>query len=384
MWDGEQRWWRWGQCCSSTIAAPPFASAGVRIAADRASVSVPGAGATVHFDPLRIGFADRDGTTVLRQLSGHAGASRVVPPVPRSQFGARGITAPDAVRAADASSSARSRSPSSRASSGTATSRPSPRRDRVRGGRGRGRAAAQGRPAPDRHDQRSERPHADRRRPPRTGPGNDRGLGTSRRSGRRRRDGRLVHGARRSGVPRLRRPSRLARSGRIRVLQLDPAGEPERARASAGRRRPGSIPTRTCSRTASTPPTTCSPRSSRPDRYGFLLDRDELSDWRLASDRPDAWQVQAASSRLDYVVAPGSSRSAIRRLTAITGRHRVPPRWALGPALDRLVQFPDAAGRRLRRRGPRATCATCGPTTWRSPPTGSRAGSSCRARSCAT
>jgi alpha-glucosidase (family GH31 glycosyl hydrolase) len=78
-----------------------------------------------------------------------------------------------------------------------------------------------------------------------------------------------------------------------------------------------------------------------PDRYGFLLDRDELSHWRLASDRPDAWQVQAASSRLDYVVAPGPSRSAIRRLTAIGGRHRLPPRWALGPALDRLVEFPS-------------------------------------------
>src|SRR4051812_4954523 len=25
--------------------------------------------------------------------------------------------------------------------------------------------------------------------------------------------------------------------------------------------------------------------------YGFLLDRDELSHWRIASDRPDAWQV---------------------------------------------------------------------------------------------
>ena len=78
-----------------------------------------------------------------------------------------------------------------------------------------------------------------------------------------------------------------------------------------------------------------------PDRYGFLLDRDELSDWRLGSDRSGAWQVQSASSRLDYVVAPGSSRAAIRKLTAITGRHRVPPRWALGPALDRLVEFPS-------------------------------------------
>jgi alpha-glucosidase (family GH31 glycosyl hydrolase) len=78
-----------------------------------------------------------------------------------------------------------------------------------------------------------------------------------------------------------------------------------------------------------------------PGRYGFLLDRDELSHWRMGFDRADAWQVQAAATRLDYVVAPGSSRSAIQRLTAIGGRHRVPPRWAIGPALDRLVEFPE-------------------------------------------
>lgn len=75
--------------------------------------------------------------------------------------------------------------------------------------------------------------------------------------------------------------------------------------------------------------------------YGFLLDRDEVSDWRLASDRPDAWQVEAFGPRLAYVVAPGRAPKAIGRLTAITGRHPVPPRWALGPALDRLVQFPS-------------------------------------------
>ena len=39
--------------------------------------------------------------------------------------------------------------------------------------------------------------------------------------------------------------------------------------------------------------------------FGFLLLRDELSEWRLASDRPDAWQVGASGARLDYLVAPG-------------------------------------------------------------------------------
>lgn len=75
------------------------------------------------------------------------------------------------------------------------------------------------------------------------------------------------------------------------------------------------------------------------DGYGFLLDRDELSHWRMASDRPDAWQVQAFGSQLDYVVAPGSPRAAIGKLTAINGRQRVPPRWALGPILDREVIY---------------------------------------------
>ena len=75
--------------------------------------------------------------------------------------------------------------------------------------------------------------------------------------------------------------------------------------------------------------------------YGFFLDRDEISDWRLASDRDDAWQAESFGPQISYVVAPGPARSAIGRLTAITGRHRVPPRWAVGTILDRLVAFPS-------------------------------------------
>jgi alpha-glucosidase (family GH31 glycosyl hydrolase) len=74
--------------------------------------------------------------------------------------------------------------------------------------------------------------------------------------------------------------------------------------------------------------------------YGFLLDRDGLSDWRLGSDRASAWRVQAAGRRIDYMVAPGGAPRAMGTLTAITGRHRVPPAWALGPAFDREVRFP--------------------------------------------
>jgi alpha-glucosidase len=77
------------------------------------------------------------------------------------------------------------------------------------------------------------------------------------------------------------------------------------------------------------------------DGYGFLLNRNEISHWRLDSDRPDAWQVENAAPGIDYVVAPGGPRDAVRRLTAITGRQPAPPRWAVGPILDRLVRFPS-------------------------------------------
>ena len=74
--------------------------------------------------------------------------------------------------------------------------------------------------------------------------------------------------------------------------------------------------------------------------YGFLLDRDELSAWRMASDRDDAWQVAAGGPGLDYLVAPaGDQAAAIRDLTRVTGRQAAPPGWALGPQMDRLTRF---------------------------------------------
>jgi alpha-glucosidase len=75
--------------------------------------------------------------------------------------------------------------------------------------------------------------------------------------------------------------------------------------------------------------------------YAFLLNRDEISRWRMASDRPDAWQVAAGSREISYLVSVGSPRRAMRRMTAITGRHRAPPRWALGGQMDREVRFPN-------------------------------------------
>ena len=86
------------------------------------------------------------------------------------------------------------------------------------------------------------------------------------------------------------------------------------------------------------------------DRFGFLLDRDELSSWRMASDAADRWQVSVAANAIDYVVAPGSPKRAIGAITALTGRHRVPPEWAVGPQLDRAVLFQgdNAAGHEAR------------------------------------
>ncbi len=76
--------------------------------------------------------------------------------------------------------------------------------------------------------------------------------------------------------------------------------------------------------------------SSRP--YGFLLTQPQLARFKLDADRPDAWNVMVTAPNLDYVVAPGRATRAIGTLTALSGRQPVPPRWALGPMLDRLVK----------------------------------------------
>ena len=96
----------------------------------------------------------------------------------------------------------------------------------------------------------------------------------------------------------------------------------------------------------------------------------------------DAWQVAASAPALDYVVAPGRAPRAIRTLTGLTGRQRVPPRWALRPQLDRLVRFPPQTAPRPTWARCAATSPTSGATACRSAPTGSRPGSSSRAPRC--
>lgn len=72
--------------------------------------------------------------------------------------------------------------------------------------------------------------------------------------------------------------------------------------------------------------------------YGFLLNETELSRWRMASDRDDAWQVNVSGTTLDYTVALGGVRESLDTITAISGRHPVSPAWAMGPMVKRNVQ----------------------------------------------
>jgi len=71
--------------------------------------------------------------------------------------------------------------------------------------------------------------------------------------------------------------------------------------------------------------------------YGFLLNQPELAHFRLASDFDHAWQVDVQGPKLAYTVAPGPPGDTTAILTSITGRHRLPEDWMLGPMLDRLV-----------------------------------------------
>ncbi|MBV9213161.1 MAG: hypothetical protein JOZ25_05895, partial [Actinobacteria bacterium] len=77
--------------------------------------------------------------------------------------------------------------------------------------------------------------------------------------------------------------------------------------------------------------------SSRP--YGFLVNQTELTRFRLASDRPTAWQVAVSGSILDYTVALGSGRTSVRRLSRVNGSQPVPPMWAQGPFPYRAVSL---------------------------------------------
>lgn len=75
--------------------------------------------------------------------------------------------------------------------------------------------------------------------------------------------------------------------------------------------------------------------------YGFFLNRDEISHWRMDSDRSDAWQVEVGAPGLAYDVVAASPSEAIAALSASTGRQPLPPTWATGSILDREVKYPS-------------------------------------------
>jgi alpha-glucosidase (family GH31 glycosyl hydrolase) len=77
--------------------------------------------------------------------------------------------------------------------------------------------------------------------------------------------------------------------------------------------------------------------------YGFVLGNPQLSRWRMGNDRASAWQVHASASRLRFTVVPGRPAQAVRGVTAITGRHRLPPAWSQGAILWRAIQVAQPA-----------------------------------------
>lgn len=75
--------------------------------------------------------------------------------------------------------------------------------------------------------------------------------------------------------------------------------------------------------------------SSRP--YGFWLETDHLSEFRLRRDHSDAWQARTAGAGTGFVVSLGSGAENISNLTAITGRNPVPAPWHLEPIFSRTL-----------------------------------------------
>jgi alpha-glucosidase (family GH31 glycosyl hydrolase) len=84
--------------------------------------------------------------------------------------------------------------------------------------------------------------------------------------------------------------------------------------------------------------------------YGVLLGGSLISRWRMASDTPTAWRVSRPGASLPLTVATGGTRAAMKAISAITGRHRVPPDWSTGPMLSRTIGIISDAGGQYRTR----------------------------------
>lgn len=76
--------------------------------------------------------------------------------------------------------------------------------------------------------------------------------------------------------------------------------------------------------------------------YGFLLDSTNASRYDLGASNTKAWQVSVSGSQMKYLVVPGNVQQAVRGLSGLQGRHRVPHPDDLGPTLSRAVRVLSA------------------------------------------
>ena len=125
------------------------------------------------------------------------------------------------------------------------------------------------------------------------------------------------------------------RPARQHLLQLRRRGERRRAdRAGGGRNGRSALSERPC-----LPPTTRSPQFISSRRYGFLrrpAAAGSLPARRPTAERLERHRLRARGSATWWLRA--RARGQFVRSPSITGRQHVPPRWGLGPMLDRLVK----------------------------------------------
>lgn len=76
--------------------------------------------------------------------------------------------------------------------------------------------------------------------------------------------------------------------------------------------------------------------------YGFFLDSTKPSRYNLGSSNPSAWQVNTSGAEMTYLVLPGGPEAALKNLSQIQGRHRVPDPADLGPTLSRAIRVLSA------------------------------------------
>ncbi|MDH4395188.1 MAG: glycoside hydrolase family 31 protein [Limnobacter sp.] len=76
--------------------------------------------------------------------------------------------------------------------------------------------------------------------------------------------------------------------------------------------------------------------------YGFMLDSTKPSRYNMGAANPQAWQVNTSGAEMSYLVIPGDEPTALRSLSEIQGRHRVPQLGDLGPTLSRAVRVLSA------------------------------------------